>query len=290
MVYKLGLTGFPLGHSLSPILHSAALNAAGLEGDYCLFPISPDNPQALAELIGRLRAGELNGLNITIPHKQTIISLLDQLTPSAQAIGAVNTIYIENGILIGHNTDAPGFLADLAKFLAINVPDPQNADTGKKVVVLGVGGAARAVVHALLSDGWNVTLAVRRADVKQAGLLIESFKQQAGDGSMHCVLLEADDLSRLGSGMWLIVNATPLGMFPETEISPWPIGAPFPLRAMVYDVIYNPRQTRLVQDAQAAGLRATTGLGMLVEQAALSFACWTGQDVPRNVMFAAVEA
>ena len=107
---------------------------------------------------------------------------------------------------------------------------------------------------------------------------------------MNIVLLEAGDLGRLGNGIELIVNATPIGMFPETDFSPWPDGLPFPDGAAVYDLVYNPRQTRLVRDAQAAGLRATTGLGMLVEQAALSFACWTGQDVPREVMFAAVEA
>lgn len=283
MDYILGLTGFPLGHSLSPKLHSAALHATGLEGEYCLFSVSPDDPQALSELTGRLRTGKLHGLNVTIPYKQAVIPLLDELTLSAQVIGAVNTLYLKDGRLIGHNTDAPGFLADLAKFLT-------NGISEKKALVLGAGGAARAVVYALLMDDWNVTLAVRRADVGLAGALIESFKRQAGAGSMCSVLLEAGYLSRLENGMRLIVNATPIGMFPETEISPWPVDLPFPHEVAVYDVIYNPRQTRLVRDARCAGLRASTGLGMLVEQAALSFACWTGRDAPRDVMFSAVEA
>jgi shikimate dehydrogenase len=107
---------------------------------------------------------------------------------------------------------------------------------------------------------------------------------------MDFVLLEAGDLERLGSGIQLIVNATPIGMFPEADFSPWPNGLPFPKEAAIYDLVYNPRQTRLVREAQNAGLRATTGLGMLVEQAALSFACWTGRDVPREVLYAAVEA
>jgi shikimate dehydrogenase len=283
MRYQLGLTGFPLGHSLSPKLHAAALRAAGLDGDYNLYPVSPDDPLALAELVRRVRNCELQGLNVTIPHKQAVIPLLDELSPSALSIGAVNTLYLKNNRLIGHNTDAPGFLADLAKFLT-------NAASGKKALVLGAGGAARAVVYALLTNGWNVTLAVRRADVGQAGALIESFKLAAGAGSMRSVLLDAEDLGRLESGTRLIVNATPIGMSPDFDSSPWPAGLLFPQGVAIYDVIYNPRQTRLVQDALAAGLRATTGLGMLVEQAALSFACWTRRDVPREVMFAAVEA
>jgi shikimate dehydrogenase len=120
--------------------------------------------------------------------------------------------------------------------------------------------------------------------------LIESFEPLAGAKSMDLLLLESGDLGRLGSGIQLIVNATPIGMFPDSEHSPWPQGCPFPKGAAVYDLVYNPRQTRLVRDAQAAGLRAKTGLGMLVEQAALSFACWTGRDVAREILFAAVEA
>jgi shikimate dehydrogenase len=107
---------------------------------------------------------------------------------------------------------------------------------------------------------------------------------------MDLLLLESGDLGQLGSDMQLIVNATPIGMFPDPEHSPWPQRCPFPEGAAVYDLVYNPRQTRLVRDAQAAGLRAKTGLGMLVEQAALSFAYWTGRDVAREILFAAVEA
>ena len=107
---------------------------------------------------------------------------------------------------------------------------------------------------------------------------------------MNIVLLEASELGRLDRGIGLIVNATPIGMFPETDFSAWPEGLAFPNGAAVYDLVYNPRQTRLVREAQAAGLRAITGLGMLVEQAALSFACWTGQVVSREIMYAAVEA
>jgi shikimate dehydrogenase len=279
----LGLIGYPLSHSLSPRIHGTAFTALALHGEYLLYPVAPGEIDGLAALARQMRDGEIQGLNVTIPHKQTIMSLLDELTPSAQAIGAVNTLYLREGKLIGHNTDAAGFLADLTKFL-------RNVVSEKKALVLGAGGAARAVAYALLKDGWQVNLAVRRADLSQANALIEAFEPQAGSRSMDLELLEAGDLERLGSGIRLIVNATPIGMFPETEFSPWPSGLPFPKEAAIYDLVYNPRQTRLVREAQAAGLRATTGLGMLVEQAALSFACWTGQDAPREVLRAAVEA
>jgi len=283
MKYLLGLTGFPLEHSLSPKLHAAALKAAGLEGDYRLYPVSPDKPELLEELVGRLRNGTLRGLNVTIPYKQAIIPLLDELTPSAKEIGAVNTVFVKSRRLVGDNTDAPGFLADIAKFLTGSNPK-------KNALILGAGGAARAIVYALLSDKWNVTLSVRRADSEQAGAIMDNFKQLRDTLAMTSTLLDAESLIGLLTDVGLIVNATPVGMSPETGFSPWPMGLPFPNDAAVYDLVYNPRQTRLVQDARAAGLRATTGLGMLVEQAALSFACWTGREVLREVMLAAVEA
>jgi len=279
----LGLIGYPLSHSLSPILHQAALSAVSMQGDYRLYPVAPGEIGRLAEMASALRNGEVHGLNVTIPHKQTIMPLLDELTPSAKAIGAVNTLFIKESKLIGHNTDAPGFLADLAKFLRNNAPE-------KKALVLGAGGAARAVVYALLNDGWLVTLAIRRMDLAQARTLMESFNSIVGIRLLNLVLLEAGDLGRLDSGIQLIVNATPVGMFPETDFSPWPSRLPYPDGAVVYDLVYNPRLTRLVQDARASGLRATTGLGMLVEQAALSFACWTGREVPLEVLYGAVEA
>jgi shikimate dehydrogenase len=248
-----------------------------------LYPVAPDDRDSLVGLARRVRSGELLGLNITIPHKQTILPLLDELTPSAQAIGAVNTIYAKDGKLIGHNTDAPGFLSDLYRSY------PQTF-VEKNALVMGAGGAARAVVYALLADGWKVTLAVRRTDVEQAGALIESMCPVAGDESLRSVLMEADTLSPLVAGIRLIVNATPLGMSPKVDDCPWPEDLPFPRVATIYDLVYNPRETLLLRRARAAGLCAASGIGMLVEQAALSFACWTEREAPREVMFGAVEA
>jgi shikimate dehydrogenase len=272
----LGLTGYPLGHSLSPKIHAAALRSAGLDGEYQLYPVSPDHPVALAALINRLRDGEISGLNVTIPHKQAVIPLLDDLTSSARSIGAVNTIFVKDGKLIGHNTDAPGFLADLQRcFSSFNIPH--------SALVLGAGGAARAVVAALFSDGWQVELAVRPADLGQAQELSLHHSSLITYFSFN--ELSARDLTGLG----LIVNATPLGMSPNVETCPWPEGLEFPAQAAVYDCVYNPRETLLVRCARAAGLPAETGLGMLLEQAALAFEIWTGAPADREAMRKAVE-
>ena len=277
----LGLTGYPLGHSLSPDLHAAALRSVGLEGEYKLYPIAPDDPVGLPQLLGRVRSGELLGLNVTIPHKQVVIPFLDELSPSARAIGAVNTIYKKDGKLIGHNTDAPGFAVDLQRSLGVDV------NVGFGALVLGTGGAARAVVYALLTGGWDVTLAVRAADTDMAEALIHSFKRVAGDKTLRFVLLNAEALNPLLNDFELLVNTTPLGMFPDVNVSPWPDGLSFP-QAAVYDVVYNPRVTALVRHARAVGLRAENGLGMLVSQAALSFETWTGRAPSIVAMFAAI--
>jgi shikimate dehydrogenase len=278
---ELGLTGYPLGHSLSPKLHAAAFKSVGLEGDYQLYPVAPDDPSGLPQLLGRVRSGELQGLNVTIPHKQMVIPFLDELTPSAQAIGAVNTVYLKDGKLFGHNTDAPGFTVDLKRSLGVQ--------SVGKVLVLGTGGAARAVVYALLTSGWDVTLAVRAADVGMAEALMESFKRVTAYGVSGYVLLEAEPLKPLLNGIQLVVNTTPLGMSPEVDVTPWPEGLPYPPQAAIYDVVYNPRETLFIKQARAAGLRAETGLGMLVSQAALSFETWTGRAPSIDAMFAAVE-
>jgi shikimate dehydrogenase len=277
--FNLGLIGYPLGHSLSPKIHRAALNSCGLEGDYSLFPIHPDDQQGLKDLLIRVRSGEIAGLNVTIPHKQNIIPLLDELTPMARAIGAVNTISMQNGKLTGDNTDASGFLADLKRFLTTK--SRRHKDT-KVASVLGAGGAARAVVYALANDGWRVTLAARR--VEQAQELIQHYTSSNPSHPLRFTHYPPLDLPEAT----LIVNTTPLGMSPNLDASPWPNDLPFPSNAAVYDLVYNPGETKLVKDARVAGLHATTGLGMLIEQAALAFEIWTGRKPPRNILYEAV--
>src|SRR5687768_10626670 len=281
----LGLIGYPLGHSLSPKLHHAALRYCDLQGEYSLFPIEPDDLQRLKGLLDRVRAREIMGLNVTIPHKQNVIQFLDELTSTVYSIGAVNTIYLRNDILIGDNTDAPGFLADLKKFLAES-PAPflgEGIGVGKKeALVLGAGGSARAVVYALLEDDWNVILAARR---------IEQTQQLADLFTNHQLQIADFPLSNIElSNITLIVNTTPVGMSPNTDQSPWPDKLPVPQYSAIYDLVYNPCETKLVKDARAQGLRAITGRGMLIEQAALAFQLWTGKQVPREIMSSAIEA
>jgi shikimate dehydrogenase len=253
-----------------------------LDGNYSLFPISPDDKQGLEELLARVRSGEITGLNVTIPHKQSVIRFLDELTPTAKAIGAVNTIYMRENRLIGENTDAPGFLADLKRSLTTETQRHKESNA----LVLGAGGSARAVVYALLEEGWKVTIAARRLD--QAKQLADSFTNyRAASRSDHLppTICEPTNLQSLISSLSLIVNTTPVGMTPNIDQSPWPEKSPFPPRAAIYDLVYNPPETRLVREARAQGLPATTGLGMLIEQAALAFEIWTGHRPSREVLF-----
>jgi len=281
--YSFGLIGYPLSHSLSPTIHAAALKACNLQGDYSLFPILPDDKQGLKDLLTRLRAGELHGLNVTIPHKQHVIEFLDELTPTAQAIGAVNTLYMRDDKLIGDNTDAAGFLADLKKFVNKETGKQVNTETGTRVdknaLVLGAGGSARAVVYALINDGWKVTIAARR--LEQAQELATSFTQYA---------IRSTSFTNLPlSTFHLIVNTTPLGMPPNIEASPLPENLSLPSNAFIYDLVYNPRETKLVREARQQGLHAATGLGMLIEQAALSFEIWTGHNPSRETLYQSIE-
>jgi shikimate dehydrogenase len=272
---QLGLIGFPVSHSLSPKIQSAALKACGFEGDYSLFPIAPDDMQTLGDLLGRVRSGELTGLNVTIPHKQNVIPLLDELTPTAKSIGAVNIIYMRENKLVGDNTDAPGFLSDLKKFIG-----NRDLEIEKSALVLGAGGSARAVVYALLRDDWNVTLFAR--SLEQAQNLANSFTHYAISITNNLSTIELLNIN-------LVVNTTPLGMTPNVDQSPLPEDAVLSSRAVIYDLVYNPRDTKLVTLARAQGLKATTGLGMLIEQAALGFELWTGRKLPSEIFRNAID-
>jgi shikimate dehydrogenase len=285
--YSLGLTGYPLHHSLSPRIHAAALRESGLQGDYRLYPV--EDAAGIQELLNRLCRGTLQGLNVTIPHKGSILSLLDVLTPTARAVGAANTIFSRDGQLVGDNTDTTGFLADLDR-----LGWSQSKDQTQVALVLGSGGSARAIVYALTRAGWLVTIAARRPEQAQA--LVETIQSGNGDGvsttelkQLTAIHIDEASLTSLDPAPGLIINTTPLGMFPHQDASPWPNDLVFPIDAAVYDLVYNPAETALIRAAQEGGLRVANGLGMLVEQAALSFEIWTGLDAPREVMRQAVQ-
>jgi len=286
---RLGLIGYPVEHSLSPRLHQAALQSTGLKGEYRLYPILP-RPEEVVEmrtLVDMLRRQEIHGLNVTIPYKEEITTFLDDMTPTARVIGATNTILCSDGRAVGDNTDAPGFWADLDRLFPHLTEHPTSA------LILGAGGAARAVAYALLQAGWEIAIAARR--IGQAKELIQGLS-----GALETNLMRAMQLSSPAIGDWLassnksspgntlIVNATPVGMSPYPDASPWPAGVRIPEGAIVYDLVYNPAETLLVRLARQRGLEAASGLGMLVEQAALAFERWTGVRPDRQAMYQAV--
>jgi len=283
-VYHLGLIGYPLTYSLSPSLHHAALQAAGLVGEYHIYPVPPlpQGQKVLLALLSQMRQGELHGLNVTIPHKQAIIPFLDHLTPEAHRIGAVNTLINQNGHITGDNTDAAGFWKHLSSLAIVR-------EANQAALILGAGGAARAVACALLQAGWPILIAARR--LEQAQGLAQDLTQSFPPTSIQEVIalpLDRDALEEHLAQMRLIINATPLGMSPYIERSPWPSGLNFPNGAAIYDLVYHPPQTRLIREARQAGLQAFNGLGMLIEQAALAFERWTGLPALREPMYQAI--
>jgi shikimate dehydrogenase len=276
--YSFGLVGYPLGHSLSPQIHMAALHDLGLNGKYSLYKVSPlpAGRERLVELFTQVRQNDIQGLNVTIPHKESCLPYLDFLTSTSQAIGAVNTIFMRDGKLTGDNTDVPGFWSDINRQMLRARPEAPGLE--KTALILGAGGSARAVVYALITQGYEITVATRR--LEQA----EDLRSQFLVFEPKLSLSSLDDLPDHKRPWSLVINTTPVGMYPNVDGSPWPAGMRFPEHALVYDLVYNPTQTTFVRQARAAGLEAVTGLGMLVEQAALSFEAWTELDAPRAVM------
>jgi shikimate dehydrogenase len=278
--YHLGLTGWPLDHSLSPRIHRTALRSLGLVGDYALYPIAPDRERknGLTRLMAKLRSGSLHGLNVTIPYKVEILDHIDMLSPAAEAIGAVNTLLYRAPHILGDNTDAAGLLADLRDLFPRLF-----ASRGDRVaLVLGSGGAARAVVFGLRQIGWQVVLASR--SVERGQFLASRFNQGGKEEGVSVIELSAQSLTSFTQdhAVTLLVNATPVGMAPEGDRSPWPAGVPLPNQAAVYDLVYSPQETFFVMAARQAGLQAYTGIGMLVEQAARAFEIWTGMQPSRR--------
>ena len=266
-----GVFGHPVGHSLSPAMQNAALAHLGLDGIYVAFDVPPD---ALGDAVRAIRALGLAGVNCTIPHKEAVIPLLDELTEDAARIGAVNTIENRSGLLVGHNTDAGGFLAALrAEGL-----DPG----GLRSVVLGAGGSARAVAAGLAMVGGEVALANRTVERSQA--LAEELNRKLGRQAIRAVPDLPGALRAELAGADLLVNTTPVGMGREGEMrSPAP-GEALHAGLFVYDLIYNPLETRLLREARACGARAAGGAGMLAHQGALALEIWTGAAAPVDLM------
>lgn len=271
-----GLIGWPVGHSLSPAMHNAAAEALGLNWTYVPRAVSPER---LPDALRGLAALGFRGVNVTVPHKQAVIPHLHSIFPATRDTGAVNTIVINDGQLTGFNTDWSGFLADLESH--------RLALFGRDCLVLGAGGAARSVVYALLRRGARVTVLSRRPE--QARRLASEFGAVFPDATVTPGLMEEIATTSAHLDEPIIINTTPLGMAGENAgLSPWP-DEPLPRGAFVYDLVYNPARTRLMEQAEAEGRRAVNGLGMLVRQAAEAFEVMTGRRPDMEVMRRAAE-
>jgi len=268
-----GLIGYPVEHSLSPAMHNSAFAARSL--NWCYVPL-PVPHERVGEAVAGLCALGFVGANVTVPHKEAVMSYLDHVTPEAQAIGAVNTIVVREG-LIGYNTDWQGFLTALSE----GGFDPQ----GKQAVVLGAGGAARAVVYALVQAGAQVTVLNRTPARAQA--LVQDFASLFPSLPLCSLPFTPQTLEEQTAEAHLLVNTTPVGMWPEVDQSIWPEDLAFPGHLAVFDLVYNPCQTKLLRQTRAAGAKVIGGLGMLVYQGAAAFELWTGEKAPVETMYEA---
>jgi shikimate dehydrogenase len=255
MTIKAFVIGHPISHSRSPLIHNSWIAQYRLDGDYRAIDVAPEH---LPDHFNRVRNGEFAGGNVTLPHKEAVFTLCDSVDALAQKIGAVNTVVARNGLIHGTNTDYLGFLGNLDQ------KAPGWDQVLETAIVLGAGGAARAVVAALASRGVKAIWVLNRTQ-STAQTLADAFDVQAS-GLEHF----ADLAPRAG----LVVNTTTLGMggtrFPDLPLGRLPQGA------LVTDIVYTPLQTPLLLDAQALGLRTVDGLGMLLHQAVPGFEAWFG--------------
>ncbi len=267
-----GLFGYPVEHTLSPYMHNAAFELLGLDYCYIPFNVHPDNLRTAAAAIKILNIG---GVNITIPHKEAIIPYLDELDREAELIGAVNTILNKDGKLIGYNTDGKGFVKSLKEKSGI-VPK------GKSVIIIGAGGAARAIAFSLALEGAEKLL-INDIVGEKAKELSCAVSTKTSTEAIYI-----KDLKEGIGEVDILINATPLGMRKE---DPLPVLPELLSQGLfVYDIVYNPPETSLLKEAKKRGAKTLGGLGMLLHQGMLSFKIWTGKEPPIDVMRKALES
>jgi len=271
-----GLLGWPVEHSLSPAMHNAAFEALGLNWRYIPLPSPPGQIEAA---VRGLTALGFQGVNVTVPYKQAVMPHVSAIVGAAEAIGAVNTIVVQDERLIGYNTDSDGFIA------ALHEAEFQPA--GKRSLILGAGGAARAVVYALAQA--NCTVVICNRTVQRAAKLAHDMERIKVQAPVTWVPIPAGLANLNLDDFDLLVNATPVGMWPHVDDLPWPDDLPIPSHWTVFDLVYNPLETKLLRQAREAGARAFGGLGMLVRQGMLAFEMWTGERPPVKVMRDACE-
>jgi shikimate dehydrogenase len=251
-----GILGRPVTHSLSPVMHNAAFRHLGVNAVYVAFPVTD-----LAQAVAGLRGLPIGGVSVTIPFKEEIIPLIDELGPRAARIGAVNTVVNRDGRLIGSNTDWRGAVTALRAKISLQ---------GRQVLILGAGGASRAIAYGIFQEGGQVTLT--DIDAARAAAMARDLGAEA---------IPLDGLERCPAT--ILVNATPVGMAPDLDgipINPELLSR-FPV---VMDIVYQPLTTRLLREAQARGAAAIDGLQMLIHQATAQFELFTGRQAPAEVM------
>lgn len=267
-----GILGHPVASSLSPAMQNAAFRALGINAVYVPFPVPPDD---LTRAVQGLAAAGIGGFNLTVPHKLAILPLLAEIAPAARAIGAVNTVRCEAGRLTGTNTDGAGFLASLAHDLGWQ-------PAGKSVLLLGAGGAARAIAMGLLEAGCGALRIANRTPARAEGLAADCRAAFPGR-EIHAGGLE----TAAGAAPDLLVNSTTVGMGDgAVPVELEAVG----VREAVLDIVYAPAETPLLNRAKVLGLPCANGIGMLLHQGALAFHFWTGQEAPLDAMRTALEA
>lgn len=255
---KFGLTGYPLGHSMSPVIHRELFKLSGLDASYDLVETAPDKlGECFEEDLKQLR-----GFNVTIPHKIEIIKYLDELSDRAKLFGAVNTVDVKADKITGHNTDCTGFLKAL---------EMADITLGGDVLLCGSGGVARMIAFEAILAGAKLTIAVREADVDAAKLIKNEIEEKTGKTCDIILLVDAK------GGYDLVINGTPVGMYPNVDACPVAKEVVATSKA-AFDVIYNPQETVFIKYAKEAGVKYSGGLSMLVWQAAVAQQIWNGSQ------------
>jgi shikimate dehydrogenase len=267
-----GVFGDPIRHSKSPIMLNRAFQETGINAAYAAFHVHPDELRAA---VHGIRALGFRGVNVTIPHKVEVMAYLDEIVEGARIVGAVNTIVNDKGKLVGYNTDGIGYVRSLKEETGISLQ-------GKRILMLGAGGAARGVAYALAKEGADLIYIANRTHGRAVELaaIISKFTDSVG--------ISLDEIDSVMTEVDLIVNTTSAGMHPKVDELPMPtdsIGS----RHLVSDLIYNPRITRFLKIAEAQGARIHGGLGMFIYQGAFAFEYWTGTPAPVAAMRQIVE-
>lgn len=263
-----GIFGHPVEHTFSPGMHNSAFKKIGMDACYVPFEVPPEN---LEDAVRAVIPLGLRGVNVTVPHKERVLAFLDELSEEARLIGAVNTIEVRKGRLIGHNTDGRGFLRSLREHGRL---DPK----GKKFLFIGSGGAARAVSFSLALAG-AAAIVFRDIDARKASLLANDISEKTG---VPAITIGQETLPEYAADADCLINASPLGL---KRIDPLPMPAELIKRKhLVCDLVYNPPVTALLKMAKKRGAKRLSGLGMLLYQGVIAFEIWTGKKAPVLVM------